>query len=264
MEEERIIDYCKSVLILEDLEDVKNSLPYLGSNDFMKVMNLLIHRQADEISELIEAIKLTDDIEELEEYQRYVVLGNQKLNIFEQHKLEYLELHQMVENEDLEEPLFEAEGQKTNLIYATNSTGEAFLKRDLNLSKISERTRKDFLEILERLQLSGGSQTKYNTTKRRKLANNHTINCMEEKEFQARVYFQYLDKDTIFVIMGLEKKADNNQKEIKAISLRLNYVQKQFEITKGLLKNPEEKKRIIEEHGTISDDLKSYLMGREL
>ena len=161
--------YFIAISKLTNEEDIRNSLPLSSSDNFEELINMIISKLDDEISEWEREDLLAVTNDDKETVKKELDILNLKKRIC----LEKID--EFNQNNALEEAYEKT--PKKHLIFATSNLGNILFLRDLK--DISEEYYNKILELLSKLEYNIYDN---NETKDRKLANNRNITNIYEKK----------------------------------------------------------------------------------
>lgn len=233
--------YFIAISKLTNEEDIRNSLPLSSSDNFEELINMIISKLDDEISEWEREDLLAVTNDDKETVKKELDILNLKKRIC----LEKID--EFNQNNALEEAYEKT--PKKHLIFATSNLGNILFLRDLK--DISEEYYNKILELLSKLEYNIYDN---NETKDRKLANNRNItNIYEKKDFKVRICYRMLTPDTCYVMLVKMKKSNNDLKDRLEIENRKLNTESDYQRVKNLLKDPKSREELI----NINEQIKS-------
>lgn len=239
--------YFIAISKLTNEEDIRNSLPLSSSDNFEELINMIISKLDDEISEWEREDLLAVTNDDKETVKKELDILNLKKRIC----LEKID--EFNQNNALEEAYEKT--PKKHLIFATSNLGNILFLRDLK--DISEEYYNKILELLSKLEYNIYDN---NETKDRKLANNRNItNIYEKKDFKVRICYRMLTPDTCYVMLVKMKKSNNDLKDRLEIENRKLNTESDYQRVKNLLKDPKSRKELINSNEEIKKEIEKYI-----
>lgn len=239
--------YFIAISKLTNEEDIRNSLPLSSSDNFEELINMIISKLDDEISEWEREGLLAVTNDDKETVKKELDILNLKKRIC----LEKID--EFNQNNALEEAYEKT--PKKHLIFATSNLGNILFLRDLK--DISEEYYNKILELLSKLEYNIYDN---NETKDRKLANNRNItNIYEKKDFKVRICYRMLTPDTCYVMLVKMKKSNNDLKDRLEIENRKLNTESDYQRVKNLLKDPKSRKELINSNEEIKKEIEKYI-----
>lgn len=242
--------YFIAISKLTNEEDIRNSLPLSSSDNFEELINMIISKLDDEISEWEREDLLAVTNDDKETVKKELDILNLKKRIC----LEKID--EFNQNNALEEAYEKT--PKKHLIFATSNLGNILFLRDLK--DISEEYYNKILELLSKLEYNIYDN---NETKDRKLANNRNItNIYEKKDFKVRICYRMLTPDTCYVMLAKMKKSNNDLKDRLEIENRKLNTESDYQRVKNLLKDPKSREELIIANEQIKNEIEKYIKER--
>lgn len=239
--------YFIAISKLTNEEDIRNSLPLSSSDSFEELINMIISKLDDEISEWEREDLLAVTNDDKETVKKELDILNLKKRIC----LEKID--EFNQNKALEEAYEKT--PKKHLIFATSNLGNILFLRDLK--DISEEYYNKILELLSKLEYNIYDN---NETKDRKLANNRNItNIYEKKDFKVRICYRMLTPDTCYVMLVKMKKSNNDLKDRLEIENRKLNTESDYQRVKNLLKDPKSREELININEQIKSEIEKYI-----
>lgn len=239
--------YFIAISKLTNEEDIRNSLPLSSSDNFEELINMIISKLDDEISEWEREDLLAVTNDDKETVKKELDILNLKKRIC----LEKID--EFNQNNALEEAYEKT--SKKHLIFATSNLGNILFLRDLK--DISEEYYNKILELLSKLEYNIYDN---NETKDRKLANNRNItNIYEKKDFKVRICYRMLTPDTCYVMLVKMKKSNNDLKDRLEIENRKLNTESDYQRVKNLLKDPKSREELININEQIKSEIEKYI-----
>lgn len=239
--------YFIAISKLTNEEDIRNSLPLSSSDNFEELINMIISKLDDEISEWEREDLLAVTNDDKETVKKELDILNLKKRIC----LEKID--EFNQNNALEEAYEKT--SKKHLIFATSNLGNILFLRDLK--DISEEYYNKILELLSELEYNIYDN---NETKDRKLANNRNItNIYEKKDFKVRICYRMLTPDTCYVMLVKMKKSNNDLKDRLEIENRKLNTESDYQRVKNLLKDPKSREELININEQIKSEIEKYI-----
>ena len=239
--------YFIAISKLTNEEDIRNSLPLSSSDSFEELINMIISKLDDEISEWEREDLLAVTNDDKETVKKELDILNLKKRIC----LEKID--EFNQNKALEEAYEKT--PKKHLIFATSNLGNILFLRDLK--DISEEYYNKILELLSELEYNIYDN---NETKDRKLANNRNItNIYEKKDFKVRICYRMLTPDTCYVMLVKMKKSNNDLKDRLEIENRKLNTESDYQRVKNLLKDPKSREELININEQIKSEIEKYI-----
>lgn len=239
--------YFIAISKLTNEEDIRNSLPLSSSDSFEELINMIISKLDDEISEWEHEDLLAVTNDDKETVKKELDILNLKKRIC----LEKID--EFNQNKALEEAYEKT--PKKHLIFATSNLGNILFLRDLK--DISEEYYNKILELLSKLEYNIYDN---NETKDRKLANNRNVtNIYEKKDFKVRICYRMLTPDTCYVMLAKMKKSNNDLKDRLEIENRKLNTESDYQRVKNLLKDPKSREELINSNEEIKKEIEKYI-----
>lgn len=239
--------YFIAISKLTNEEDIRNSLPLSSSDSFEELINMIISKLDDEISEWEREDLLAVTNDDKETVKKELDILNLKKRIC----LEKID--EFNQNKALEEAYEKT--PKKHLIFATSNLGNILFLRDLK--DISEEYYNKILELLSKLEYNIYDN---NETKDRKLANNRNItNIYEKKDFKVRICYRMLTPDTCYVMLVKMKKSNNDLKDRLEIENRKLNTESDYQRVKKLLQDPKSREELINSNEEIKKEIEKYI-----
>lgn len=239
--------YFIAISKLTNEEDIRNSLPLSSSDNFEELINMIISKLDDEISEWEREDLLAVTNDDKETVKKELDILNLKKRIC----LEKID--EFNQNNALEEAYEKT--SKKHLIFATSNLGNILFLRDLK--DISEEYYNKILELLSELEYNIYDN---NETKDRKLANNRNItNIYEKKDFKVRICYRMLTPDTCYVMLVKMKKSNNDLKDRLEIENRKLNTESDYQRVKKLLQDPKSREELINSNEEIKKEIEKYI-----
>ena len=239
--------YFIAISKLTNEEDIRNSLPLSSSDSFEELINMIISKLDDEISEWEHEDLLAVTNDDKETVKKELDILNLKKRIC----LEKID--EFNQNNALEEAYEKT--PKKHLIFATSNLGNILFLRDLK--DISEEYYNKILELLSKLEYNIYDN---NETKDRKLANNRNVtNIYEKKDFKVRICYRMLTPDTCYVMLVKMKKSNNDLKDRLEIENRKLNTESDYQRVKKLLQDPKSREELINSNEEIKKEIEKYI-----
>lgn len=239
--------YFIAISKLTNEEDIRNSLPLSSSDSFEELINMIIYKLDDEISEWEHEDLLAVTNDDKETVKKELDILNLKKRIC----LEKID--EFNQNKALEEAYEKM--PKKHLIFATSNLGNILFLRDLK--DISEEYYNKILELLSKLEYNIYDN---NETKDRKLANNRNVtNIYEKKDFKVRICYRMLTPDTCYVMLAKMKKSNNDLKDRLEIENRKLNTESDYQRVKKLLQDPKSREELINSNEEIKKEIENYI-----
>lgn len=239
--------YFIAISKLTNEEDIRNSLPLSSSDNFEELINMIISKLDDEISEWEREDLLAVTNDDKETVKKELDILNLKKRIC----LEKID--EFNQNNALEEAYEKM--PKKHLIFATSNLGNILFLRDLK--DISEEYYNKILELLSKLEYNIYDN---NETKDRKLANNRNVtNIYEKKDFKVRICYRMLTPDTCYVMLAKMKKSNNDLKDRLEIENRKLNTESDYQRVKKLLQDPKSREELINSNEEIKKEIEKYI-----
>lgn len=238
--------YYIAISKLDNEEDIRNSLPSSGYDNFEELINMIMSKLDDEIAEW----EQEDLIAETETDKELV---KKELDILSLKKRICLEkLNKFNQNNTLVEAYMST--PQKHLIFATSDLGNVYFLRDLK--DVSEEYYKDVLDLLNDLQNNNISIM--NETKDKKL-NGLLSDIFEKKAFKIRICYRMLTPDTCYVMLVKMKKSTRDTKYNAEIENRKLNTDSDYQRVKTLLQDPKSREDLINESEQIKDEIEKYI-----
>lgn len=234
--------FYESILLLQDEQDIIESLPAPDFQSFFPLMEGLISKL---VAECKEFQSLGDDPYVLEE----VELLKKKIDIC---KNRVESAKKQVEEDSIES---QANCSKRHLIFAKTTFGSTFLQKDLKDIPVEY-----YDKVLSALEMLEFGDFSFNTEKVRQLTNNKKLfGLYEIKEFKVRLIYRVLDGDMVYVLQTRMKKDDNSSLDQRDLINRSRSTNDEFKILKEKVQDSKERNLLIIEHNGIRDEILSEL-----
>ena len=242
--------YYEAIILLQDEQDILDSLPQPDYTNFFPIITGLIKRIEEELYILQQELHNLDESDiEMHKY-------------FEE-EIEMLLFKQEVCNNLLdkgkEEIDVEVESEKTpkkNIIFATTNSGNICIENDIKT--VPEEYYVQVINMLQNLQdgiaENNNEKAKTMTSTHKKMAG-----LKEVKEFKVRLFYKILSSDTVYVLLVRMKKSDNDALDRKEAIRRSVQRNKQYLELKKQVKDQQMKEKLIAENEQILSNLYEYL-----
>lgn len=239
--------YYIAISMLDEEEDIRNSLPSNTCDSFEELINMIISKLDDEICEW----EQEDLIAETEEDKELV---KKELDILYLKKRICLEkLNEFNQNNALVEA-YEKSSEK-HLIFATRNLGNVLFLRDLK--DIPEEYYNTVLELLNKLE---DNIYEVNEIKDKKLVGNKNItDVYEKKDFKVRICYRMLTPDTCYVMLAKMKKSNNDLKDRLEIENRKLNTESDYQRIKKLLQDPKVREELVSFNKEIKKEIEKYI-----
>lgn len=243
---EKLVEkYYEAIMLLQEEKDIIESLPTPEYKTFFSIINGLIEYIDKEMIEKQQEISLYNiEDKDLQE------IAKEDLKLLQLKKQACLkrksQVDEIVKNEE------EAKlNPIKNLIFAKTSSNNVYAERDLK--SFSE----EYLDsVIESLQALENGFEEENIQKGRSLSNNNKLSGLHEiKPFKVRIFYRILSSDTVYVLLLRMKKSDNSKKDRDEAISRKSKTNKEFEMLRELVKDPQYKEKLIEEHSQIKNEI---------
>lgn len=239
--------YFIAISKLTNEEDIRNSLPLSSSDSFEELINMIISKLDDEISEWEQEALLAVTNDDKETVKKELDILNLKKRIC----LEKIE--EFNQNNALEEA-YEKTPEK-HLIFTTSNLGNTLFLRDLK--DIPEEYYNKVLELLNKLE---DNIYEGNETKDKKLAGNKNVtDVYEKKDFKVRICYRMLSPDTCYVMLAKMKKSNNDLKDRMDIENRKLNTERDYQRVKKILQDPKSREELIMVNEQIKRELENYI-----
>ena len=142
-----------------------------------------------------------------------------------------------------------------NLIFASGLS-DTYFNRDLK--DMPNESYDKIIEMLETLRTN--SFNRGNPEEFKRLSNSDKIKGVYElKEFKIRIFFQFISKDSIYIFLISEKKANKDKLLISEIASRKKQTKKQFGQTCEMFRDDEQRCAIISQNKLVYQGILDYL-----
>ncbi len=239
--------YYKTIIMLQDLEDIDSILPQPQYQSFFPLMNGIITKLNEEKKEL-ESLNSTDPevVAEIELITKKITHCTSRVQ----------QVNDELHSESLEE---QAKHPRRHLIFATTTYNNTYLQKDLG--DIPAEYYDKILSIID--DLENGEITN-NTQKFRQLSNNKKLeNLFEAKAFKIRLVYRVLESNVLFIMSVRMKKDDNSLIDTRDLAARKNATAQEYDLLKKKFKDPTLKELIIEENEQKKQEIKNFLEQRK-
>ncbi len=234
--------FYESILLLQDEQDIMESLPAPEFQSFFPLMEGLISKLVEECMEFQSLGDEPDILEEVELLKKKIDICKNRVESVKRQVLE-----DSIKNQ--------ASCSKRHLIFAKTTFGSTFLQRDLK--DIPNEYYDKVLAALETLEFGDFSS---NTEKVRQLTNNKKLfGLYEIKEFKIRLIYRVLDGDMVYVLQTRMKKDDNSSLDQRDLINRSRNTSDEFKVLKESVQDPYKRDLLIMEHDSIRNDIVSEL-----
>ena len=238
--------YYFAISKLDNEEDIKSSLPLSSYDNFEELINMIISKLEDEISEWEHEDLLAETSGDKETIKKELDILNLKKKIC----LEKIE--EFNQNNTLEET-YEKTPEK-HLIFAKSDLGNVFFLRDLK--DISEEYFGGILDLLN--DLENNNIDVMNDSKDKKL-NGLLSGIFEKKDFKVRICYRMLTSDTCYVMLAKMKKSNNDLKDRMEIENRRLNTEVDYQRVKKLLQDPKSREELIIANKQIKNEIENYI-----
>ena len=238
--------YFQTILFLEEKEDIKSALPAPEYKNFIPLIVGIIQileqesdknkkSRAEETSE--EMLEYFDmEIKSLEEK---IAICNDLLKVTQK------EIEIQEENDN----------NKKSIIFASTNADNIYFERDLKgIPKEYYQSIENCLKSIENNIQEDNVEKAKTFTNNVKLAGIHEV-----KDFQTRVLYKILDKDTVYVMQVRIKKDNNSLQDREEIITRAQQTDKEYKKIKSEIKDELKKLHLIEHHKEIRDKIMNSL-----
>lgn len=229
---------------LYEENDIIQSLPTTDYQSFFPIMKLIIEKLEQKKKEFEDFVILATTIEEKELYQEEINTIDFKLNICHKRLQEATSKKQKEEEAEIT--------QHKHLIFATTESGNIYFEKDLSL--IPYEFYDKIISCLERLE---NNEAETNQEKGKKLGSNHAkLNSIHEiKEFKIRIFYKYLTKDSVYVMLVRMKKDNWSKLDVEEPITRGKKTITEFEQLEKIMQDENKKREIIEKHSEIRNSI---------
>lgn len=239
--------YFIAISKLDNEEDIKSSLPSSSYDNFEELINMIISKLDDEISEWEHEDLLAETSGDKETIKKELDILNLKKRICLDKINEFNQNNALVE-------AYEKTPEK-HLIFATSNLGNTLFLRDLK--DIPEEYYNTVIELLNKLE---NNIYEGNETKDKKLIGNKNItDIYEKKDFKIRICYRMLTPDTCYVMLAKMKKSNNDLKDRLEIENRKLNTESDYQRVKRLLQDPKSREELISESEQIKNEIEKYI-----
>jgi len=242
--------YYDAIMLLQEEQDILDALPQPEYTNFFPIITGLIKYLEKELYLLQEELNKLDESDE--EMQKYI-----------EEEIEMLLFKQDICNSLLEKGkeyiIIEEESEKTlkkNIIFATTNSGNICIENDIKI--LPEEYYEKIIKMLQNLQ-NGINENNDEKAKSMTTVNKKMAGLKEVKEFKVRLFYKNLSSDTVYVLIVRMKKSDNDALDRKEAIRRAVQRNNQYIELKKLVKDPQNKEKLITENEQILSDLCEYL-----
>ena len=230
--------YYEAIRLLQDEEDIRSALPRPEYENFFALISGIMDMLDNELEETMAMEPTALEMKEyIEEELRIIRL---KLDICNEL------LHSAKEDKKIDEDA--SKTPQKNIIFATTNSGNICIENDLK--NISEEYLGAIVELLTKLQ-SGTIDNNEQKARSFTSINKKLAGIQEIKDFKVRLFYKNLSSDTVYVLMVRMKKSDNDRLDREEIKDRASQRNKQYESLKKLIKDPDKKEELVNEHNKI-------------
>ncbi len=241
--------YYDAIKLLQDKDDIIEALPKPIYKSFFPIMSELIKQLKEDEEELR---KMLSDEKQTSEMREYI---KKDLEICMLKKEICIELYKQALEEETIEKTAEKKATK-NIIFAKSESGNIYLQKDIK--GIKEEYYDAILDLIEKIATGyreqNSEKAKAFTTVNSKLSGIHEL-----KAFKIRVAYKILDQDTVYLLIARTKKDDNESLDREEVIKRANNTEKEYKRLKKEIKNKDKKKKLVEEHKQIKEQIEEFL-----
>ena len=238
--------YYIAISKLTNEEDIRNFLPLSSSDSFEELINMIISKLDDEISEWEREDLLAVTNDDKETIKKEIDILNLKKRIC----LEKID--EFNQNNALEEAYEKT--SKKHLIFATSNLGNVFFLRDLK--DVSEEY---FAEIQDLLNdLENNNVDVMQESKDKKL-NGLLSDIFEKKAFKIRICYRMLTPDTCYIMSVKMKKSTRDTKYNTEIENRKINTENDYQRVKKILQDPKSREDLINSNEEIKKEIEKYI-----
>ena len=229
-----------------DMQEFIDEFPKMEYANFLNLTAGILSDIDIEIKKYTDGLTVEEQ-EELNDFSEYLLLLEKKRYTLNKRK-EYMDIIQEQEA-NLEETY-------RNIIFATTPSGNVCLEQDLK--DIDLENYDKFLEALTRLR---NNDRNFSSEKQKPMVGKNVCRGLYEiKAFQFRLIYMIVNKDTVLAIMAEDKIKDtSSKKKTRQPAQRKELVESQVKYYQELLKNEDEKEKIIAQNDAIYDELVDIL-----
>lgn len=215
--------YYFAISKLDNEEDIRNSLPSTGYDNFEELIKMIMSKLEDEIAEWEHEDLIAETEADKELIKKELAI------LFLKKRICLEKLNEFNQNNVLVEA-YEKSPEK-HLIFATSNLGNVLFLRDLK--DIPEEYYNTVLELLNKLE---DNIYEVNEIKDKKLVGNKNItDVYEKKDFKVRICYRMLTPDTCYVMLAKMKKSNNDLKDRLEIENRKLNTESDYQRVKKLL-----------------------------
>lgn len=239
--------YCIAISKLDNEEDIRNSLPSSGYDNFEELINMIMSKLDDEIAEWEYEDLLAETASDKELVKNELTILTLKKRICLEKLQEFNQNNALIE-------AYEKTSEK-HLIFATSNLGNTLFLRDLK--DIPEEYYNKVLELLNKLE---DNIYEGNEAKDKKLVGNKNItDIYEKKDFKVRICYRMLTPDTCYVMLAKMKKSNNDLKDRMDIENRKLNTESDYQRVKKLLQDPKSREELISSNEQIKNEVVKYI-----
>ena len=230
--------FYESILLLQDEQDILESLPSPEYQSFFSLMEGLISKLVEECREFQSLGDDSDILDEVESLKKKINICRSRLEI----------VKKQIAIDNIES---QATCSKRHLIFAQTTFGSTFLQKDLK-----DIPKEYYDKVLATLETLESGDFNSNTEKVRQLTNNKKLfGLYEIKEFKIRLVYRVLDGDMVYVMQTRMKKDDNSSLDQKDLINRNRNTNDEFKMLQERVQNPHERDLLIMEHENIRNEI---------
>lgn len=236
--------YFQSIIYLQEKKEILDALPNSTYINFFPIVKGLIELIDKEIKNEEKLLATEEKEDEIHEYIKEEIENlNFKKDICNQLLLEAKEKIEIEESAK--------EVSRKNLIFATTTSGNIYLEKDVkNMNPEFYDRIGDSLRLLELGDTNNIKQIENNSK---------LTKVWEIKEYQTRLFFKNLSNDTIYIILARIKKDNNSSVDREEAIIRSKKTIREYNKLKQEIKDPIKKGELIEENQRIKDNLFEYI-----
>ena len=234
--------YFRTIIYLNDEQEILNALPKSDYIAFFPVMDGVLEKIDNYMVELKEMLSGENDKDVLAYINENLESTIFKKNIcLSRMKEAHLDVNILNDSKKC---------LAKNLVFATSDGGNVYLDKDLKIIPFEY-----YSVVLESLEMLERGEAKF-----KPFVGNEKLNgILEITPFKIRIMFKNLDKDTVFVIMARVKKSNNSGKDREEPIRRNQKTINEFCAIKEQIKDPVMKKNIINVNREIKNNIFSKL-----
>ncbi len=230
--------YFEAISLLQNEEDILNSLPNPEYQSFFPLMEGLIVKLISECKEFQQLGDEADVLEEVANLKKKIAICQQRVE----------QVKNQVKEDSLES---QSSHPKRHLIFAKTTFGSTYLERDLR-----DIPKEYYDKVLSTLDTLESGNITGNVEKARQLVNNKKLfGLYEVKEFKVRLIYRVLNGDMVYVTQVRMKKDNNSSIDKNELISRSRSTNNEYMELKDRVQNPIDRELLIMEHDKIRQEI---------